>query len=156
MADSVKKKNDTSFENILIATFTLVIFLVIAACGLFFYNRTGSVSEKQSITYVYNNILTNIRLDSHQATVVIVASDSAELLDKNADRISKYEIKDNNLVRLDKNNQSLVLLEGVESASFTTKKTLPNLLTVRIFPADKKEIPFFTSFALRGLNNDMQ
>ena len=75
---------------------------------------------------------------------------------ENADRISKYEIKDNNLVRLDKNNQSLVLLEGVESASFTTKKTLPNLLTVRIFPADKKEIPFFTSFALRGLNNDMQ
>lgn len=156
MAEVSKKKTDSSFESILITSFVLVVILVITASGMFFYNRTDSNSEKQNITIVYNNILTKIRLDSHQATVVIVASDSAELLDKNADRISKYEVKDNKLVRLDKNNQSLVLLKGIESASFTTRQDLPNLLTVRIFPADKKEIPFFTSFALRGLNNDMQ
>ena len=156
MADTVKKKTDSSFENLLILTFALVIILVLVATGLFFYNRTDSVSEKQNITSIYNNILTKMRLDSHQATVVIINPDSAELLDKNADRISKYEIDNNNLFRLDKNNKSEILLEGVESASFTTHKKLPNLLTVRIFPANKKEIPFFTSFALRGLNNDMQ
>lgn len=156
MTDTVKKKTGAGFENLLIVTFALVIILVLAVTGLFFYNRTDSVTEKQSITSIYNNILTKIRLDSHQATVVIVNSGSAEFLDKNADKISKYEINNNNLIRFDKNNKSEILLEGVESASFTTHKKLPNLLTVRIFPADKKEIPFFTSFALRGLNNDMQ
>ena len=56
MTDTVKKKTGAGFENLLIVTFALVIILVLAVTGLFFYNRTDSVTEKQSITSINTSI----------------------------------------------------------------------------------------------------
>ncbi len=153
---SVSKKGEISFEGILIMAFALVLVVAVAATVVFYQNHaSGSINDGISTTY--NKILTSIRLDTHHAVIAAVASGSVTLLDKNADQISKYEIKDNNFVRFDSKNENMtVLFEKVEAVGFSFDEKLPNLLTVRIFPADKQLIPFFTSFALRGLNDDMQ
>ena len=140
MSDSYKKNNKFEFDGLLTYAFVLIGLVIIISCGFF----------------CYNNFLTSFRQDTHQAVVAITASDSVVLLDKNADKICKYELKDNNLVRFDKNDNMSTVFKSIESLRFSISEKQPNLLTVRVFPSDKKEIPFFTSFALRGLNNDMQ
>ena len=152
----INKKGDIKFEWLMGLPFILIILILVFSCGAFYYNNFYSETNQKNIISSYNYILTRFRLDSHQAVVAITASDSLTLLDKNADQLCKYELKNNNLLRYDKSNNASVIFEKIESLSFTVTENQPNLLTVRIYPADKKELPFFTSFALRGLNNDMQ
>ncbi|MBR4571560.1 MAG: hypothetical protein IKO19_12955 [Candidatus Riflebacteria bacterium] len=152
----IGKNGDIKFEWLMGLPFILIILLPVFACGSFYYNNFYSEINQKNIISSYNYILTRFRQDSHQAVVAITASDSLTLLDKNADQLCKYELNNNNLLRYDKSNKASVIFENIESLSFIVSEDQPNLLTVRIYPADKKELPFFTSFALRGLNNDMQ
>jgi energy-coupling factor transporter transmembrane protein EcfT len=157
MDNSDRKKEDIKFEWLMIGLpFLLIILILIISCGVFYYNNFYSESNQKNIISSYNYILTRFRQDSHQAVVAITATDSVTLLDKNADQLCKYELKNNTLQRYDKKNNVAVIFDNIESLGFTVSDNQPNLLTVRIYPADKKELPFFTSFALRGLNNDMQ
>jgi hypothetical protein len=146
---------ELSFEGILwLAFFCLIAATVIAIIQ--FYNVRNPASGKGfDITQSYNLILTNMREDSQIAAVAEPASDSVTLLDCNSDLVSRYALTGGQLQRFDNQGTSLVLLEKVESASFTTDENLKNLLTVKILPSDPMDIPFFTSFALRGINNDL-
>lgn len=152
----MNKKGEINFEWLMGFSFILIILVLIISCGAFYYNNFYSETNQKNIISSYNYILTKLRQDSHQAVVAITASDSMTLLDKNADQLCKYELNNNNLIRYDKSNNSVVIFENIESLSFTVNDEQPNLLTVRIYPSEKNELPFFTSFALRGLNNDMQ
>ena len=156
MGNSFNEKDNIKFEWLTAIPFILVFIVLLISCGLFYYNNFCSETNNKNIIASYNYMVTNFRQDSHQAVAAITASDSVILLDKNADQLCKYELKDNNLFRYDKNNKETTIFEKIESLSFTVSDNQPNLLTIRIYPADKNELPFFTSFALRGLNNDMQ
>ena len=156
MANPLNKNNKVEFDGLLVFAFVIIGLVIVISCGFFCYNNFLVESNQKNVIASYNNIVTSFRQDTHQAVVAITASDSVVLLDKNADKICKYELKDNNLVRFDKNDNMSTVFKSIESLCFSTNEKQPNLLTVRVFPADKKEIPFFTSFALRGLNNDMQ
>jgi hypothetical protein len=45
-------------------------------------------------------------------------------------------------------------MNRLEKATFKIHPQLHNLLMVTLLPSDKMQIPFFTSFALRGGNLD--
>ena len=156
MINSYCKKGDIKFEWLIGFPFVLIIIILIISCGAFYYNNFCSETNQKNIISSYNFMLTKFRQDSHQAVAAITATDSLILLDKNADQLCKYELKNNTLLRFDKKNKSDVIFDNIESLCFTVSDDQQNLLTVRIYPSDKKELPFFTSFALRGLNNDMQ
>lgn len=149
-------RGELSFEGILSMAFLSVIIATIIAVLQFYEARKPGNSDNFDITQSYNTILTSLREDSQTAAIAEISSDSVNLLDSQSDQICRYAVIDNNLCRLDKSGKGEILLKQVESASFKTSDGLDNLLTVKILPADKMEIPFFTSFALRGVNNDLQ
>lgn len=151
-----QKRGEVSFELILIVTFIVFLLVAIWFTVRFYNSRENIANDNENIAIVYNNILTRIRLDSHKTVVVGIGSGTADFFDVDGNVFCRYENKDGALVRIDKDKSNEVLLDRVEAVAFSYSQELPNLLTVRIFPADKKAIPFFTSFALRGLNNDLQ
>ncbi len=146
---------ELSFEGILgLAVLSLILATVIAIIQ--FYNvRNPANGSTFDITQSYNLILTSLREDAQIAAMAELASGSVALLDCNSDLISRYSLTEGNLLRFDKQGNSTTLLKEVDSASFTTGENLSNLLTVKIMPADRMDMPFFTSFALRGINNDL-
>lgn len=149
-------RGELSFEGILGLTFLSLVIATVIAVMQFYHARNPENNENFDITQSYNTILTSLREDAQTAAMADVASDSVNLLDSQSDQISRYAVIDGDLYRFDKAGKGEILLKKVESASFTTPEDLNNLLTVKILPADKMEIPFFTSFALRGINNDLQ
>ena len=154
---SFNNKGEINLEWLLGISFILIILVIVVSTGFFYYNHFTLESNQKNMISSYNYIVTTFRQDAHQAVAAVTASNSLILFDKNADQLCKYELNNNNnLVRFDKNNKPATIFEGIESLCFTIPENQQNLLTVRFFPADKKEMPFFTSFALRGLNNDMQ
>ena len=144
------KKGKVNQELATLLTLIIVILVIIIICSFATYNKIIDESNPQNVKLVYNNIFSKMKYDTRYAVSAIVATDSLILLDKNLQQICKYELKDNNIVRTDKNNKISTLFEKVESVSFTSGKDLSNLITIRIYPSNKYEIPFFTSFALRG------
>ena len=146
------KKGLLDIETILSSLLILIILIAIISSSIICYNKYRlDEPNKKNIVSIYNNIINNIKSDAKQAITADTQNDSFSLFDNKSNLICKYELKDKNFVRYDKDKKISVLLEKVESLSFTTQKDVPNLLTVRIFPEDKNEIPFFTSFALRGI-----
>ena len=154
MNSFLTKKALIEIETLLSSVLVIVILLVTVSASIICYNNyTSDKPNQKNIISVYNNIVNNIRLDARRAVSVITTKESFSFFDKDSKEICKYELKDGNLVRYGNDNNISMLLEKVESLSFTTQENLPNLLTVRIFPEDKNEIPFFTSFALRGFDS---
>ena len=149
-------KETTKIENETFYLFLLIIVLLVAviSCSISCYNTFISEPDPKNTILAYNNIINKFRYDTRFAVSAVIATDSLSLLDNNSNQICKYELKDNNILRTDKNNNISTIFKKVESISFTLSKNLPNLVTVRIYPADKQEIPFFTSFALRGLEKN--
>ncbi len=141
---------ETKLSSLLI----IIVFIAVLSVTFVCYKNIKSEEPNQkNIISIYNNIVNAIRLDARRAVKAITEKDAFTLFDKNSVTICRYELKDGNLVRYDKDNKLSIMMEKIESLSFTTQENLPNLLTVRIFSADKNEIPFFTSFALRGFDN---
>jgi hypothetical protein len=57
-----------------------------------------------------------------------------------------------NLYRTEANGKGTILISNLEQASFKQHPELDRLLQVTLLPSDSSQIPFFTSFALRGGN----
>ncbi len=146
-------KNKFSYEKLFLLIIILVMLVLVVKCSITCYNNYASEPDLKNTIFAYNNIISKLRFDCRYANSAKVASNSLVLYDKNSKILCQYELKEGNLSRLDKNNNASTIFKNIESLSFYTGKDLPNLVTVRIYPADRKEIPFFTSFALRGLEN---
>ncbi len=151
----MKRRGELSFEGILGVAFISVILATALAVAQFYKARNPADPENHDITASYNIILTTLREDAQTAAVAEIASDSLTLYNSQSDLISRYAFIGGNLQRFDKSEKGEILLKGVESVFFKTGEDLPNLLTVKIMPADRMDIPFFTSFALRGINHDL-
>ena len=145
------KKGDISLEMLLSTSFILLILISAIYCSIFCYNNFMKEEEQNSVINSYNNIISQIKVDTKLASKAVVSSSSLTLFDTNSTIISKYELKDGNLTRFDKNNKEILLFDKIQSLYFSNSKALPNLISLRIFPKDESKIPFFTSFALRGI-----
>ena len=151
-----KKIGKISFDTIMIVSVMAFVIFVCVAVAMFYYNRQMNSSGQHNIYFAYNAIVKQVRLDSNIAAVALPEPNAVILLDKNAEPLCKYQLKEAKLIRLDKQNRESVLFNNIESITFSVSQDLPNLLTIKIFPLNKNHIPFFTSFALRGSNNDME
>lgn len=150
---NINKKGKIDSDALLVSFYVFFILVISIVVSIHCYNNYIIKSSQKSIIAVYNNIIIQFRKDSYLASKVEIASGTLTFFDNSLNILSKYELDGNRIVRLDKTNKKTTIFEDIESYSFNTNKDLPNLVTVRIYPADKKEIPFFTSFALRGCCN---
>lgn len=152
---SGNSSGELSFEGILAVAFFSLILATLIAVLQFYKIRNPSEGAAYDITRSYNLILTSLREDAQVAAVAETASNSVALFNSQSDLISRYVCSGDSLLRFDSQGKELSLLKGVESVCFSTGENLSNLLTVKIMPANRMDIPFFTSFALRGINNDL-
>lgn len=150
-----ERRGELSFEGILATAFLSLIIATVIAVLQFYNTRNPAAPENHDITRSYNIILSRLREDSQITAFVETASDSAVLFDSQSEIVSRYILNAGNLQRFAKDGKGETLLKNVEAAVFRTTEELQNLLTVKILPADRMDIPFFTSFALRGVNNDL-
>ena len=151
MSNYLLKRGKVDSELILLLALIIVLFVAIIGYSMSCYKKFMVEPGKKNTKVIYNNIITHFKNDTYLAYSAATASNSLTLFDKTSKSLCKYELKDKNFLRID-NNKTVTLLENVESVSFSFGKDLPNLITVRVYPSDKYEIPFFTSFALRGFN----
>ena len=165
MLNKYARKGEVSLEGIIFFVCG-AIFLAIICSFVFYFHNLFAKNEPSQTIVKYSNIIKQLREDAKSAFKADVASASLVLFTRrnyvenasykveNPFVLCRYELKDTNLFRYDSQNNSSLLLENIESISFTTSKKLPNLLTLRIFPKDKKENLFFTSFVLRSIDKD--
>lgn len=153
MIYNFNKKGKIDQDITLAFSFISIILILSVVTSRYCYSNYVIKPTQKSIIAQYNNIINQFRKDSYIASKVEIATGTLSFLDSASNIFSKYELNGKNLLRYDKSNKLSTIFENVESLSFTTNKDTPNLVTVRIYPINKNEIPFFTSFALRGYSN---
>ncbi|NCB39685.1 MAG: hypothetical protein EOM80_13055 [Erysipelotrichia bacterium] len=149
-------RGELSFEAILGMAFLALILATVIVTVRFHENKQWLTNGKNDITSTYNQILSSFRRDARLAIRAEITAKSVSLYDNKNVSIATYNFSDNKLHRTDRTGTSELLIEKIEKVSFRVANELPNLLMVNILPADKMQIPFFTSFALRGVATDEQ
>ncbi len=146
------RKGELSFESILVIAFVIILLTSIMAVFQFYQAKELDSSGKADIVKQYSKVLYLIRQDCRYAFGLETASDSFSLKIKPEKSIT-YKFVNKSFVRIDTNNRSEVILSNLEKASFKADPKIKNLLTTYLFPEDQMQIPFITSFALRGEEN---
>lgn len=145
-----KRQGELSFEGILgIAFLTLLAATMIAVLQFHFARQLGNGIE-DDITVSYNSLLKNMRHDTSIASTFECASDSVKLFDSQGQLIAFYKTMNKGLFRFDIAGKGELMINHVENTSFRPHPELKNLIIATVLPVDKMQIPFFTSFALRG------
>ena len=149
----MNKKAFLSIETILWVAFAILILMTLYSVQTFYSNKSLSETAKQDIVISYTNLLIELKRDSLTAAYAEISANTLKLFGNQTNLICSYSLKDSILYRISSSTSSL--LYNVASATFSTNEDIPNLLTVCIFPKNESDIPFITSFALRGINNDL-
>lgn len=148
-----RKSGELSFEAILGMAFLAVFLTTIMAVYQFYQAQNPERIDSGDVVTSYNLILETIRNDARYADSMRMLSDGVELLEKEQ-LLAAYRFAAGNLYRTDKEGRGSILMNRLEKATFKIHPQLHNLLMVTLLPSDKMQIPFFTSFALRGGNLD--
>ncbi len=149
-----KRLGELSFEGILgIAFLTMLAATAIAVLQFHNARQPGSQLEAD-ITTGYNQVLASMREDARIAVKGDCAADGVSLFDAQNSLIAVYRLVKDSFYRFDKTGNGKLLINRIEKASFRLHPHLNNLLLITLLPADTMQIPFFTSFALRGVANE--
>lgn len=143
------KKGELSFESIIGLAFLAVFLTTIMAVYQFKASQNPEQVEVKDVIVSYNLILETIRNDVKFADAMTMTPDGVDLLEKDKLMIS-YRFINGSFYRTDINGKGSILISKLEKATFRSHPTLKKLLMITLLPHDKMQIPFFTSFALRG------
>lgn len=146
----MNRKGELSFEGILGTAFLTLLAATLIAVLQFNNARQPGNGIEDDVTTSYNRLLKAMRSDSAYSDSVECASSSVKLFSSKSILISTYQIMNKGLYRFDKTGKGELMINHVERASFRTHPQLKNLLIITVLPSDRMQIPFFTSFALRG------
>jgi hypothetical protein len=145
-----KRSGELSFDSII----TLAFITVIVATGLamlqFHLSRQVEQRIDQDITFGYNLVLQHMRHDTRIGSRYEIASDGVAIINENDQPVAIYRLIDKSLYRFDASEKGQLIINHLEKASFRLHNELNNLLLVTLLPIDRMQLPFFTSFALRG------
>jgi hypothetical protein len=147
----IKKRGELSFEAIFALALFAIVLTTLMAVYRFHYAQNSPTPDSENIISIYDMILTSIRNDTKIADKSAVNPKGCELYQQNQ-LISSYSFMNGNLYRTEANGKGTILISNLEQASFKQHPELDRLLQVTLLPSDSSQIPFFTSFALRGGN----
>jgi hypothetical protein len=146
------KRGELSFESILVIAFVIILLTSIMAVFQFYQARELDSTGKADIVKQYSKILYQIRQDCRYAYSLNVTPDRF-ILSLKPDQNITYKFENQAFIRVNSSNQSETILGDLEKAIFKENPKVKNLLTLYLFPKDQMQIPFITSFALRGDEN---
>ena len=145
-----KRSGELSFDSII----TLAFITVIVATGLamlqFHLSRQVEQRIDQDITFGYNLVLQHMRQDTRVGSRFDITPDGVAIIGENDKPVAIYRLIDKSLYRFDESEKGQLIISHLEKASFRLHPELSNLLLVTLLPIDRMQLPFFTSFALRG------
>lgn len=132
--------------------FTIGLIVLMAVAAVVAVVRIGSDMTSpppSGIAAPYGQLLTVLHADCRQATAVKAATADTLALEMPSGSMVQYQVRNGELVRSGAGSAEMNLLSGVKTATFV--RTHARLLQVLLTPADSAKMPFFTSFALRGV-----
>ncbi len=144
-----KRKGELSFEAILGMAFLAIFITTLMAVYQFYLSQNPQQIDSKDVVTSYNLILENFRTDAKFADTIKALPDGVEFYAAQK-LLATYRFMNGNLYRTDTEGKGSILMNRLEKATFRIHPELQKLLTVTLLPADKMQIPFFTSFALRG------
>lgn len=144
-----RKKGELSFESILGIAFLAIFITTLMAIYQFYLSQNSQRLNSKDVTVSYNLIMENFRTDTKFANSIKLLSNGVEFYSAQK-LISTYRFMNGNLYRTDAEGKGSILMSSLEKVSFRIHPKLKKLLTVTLLPIDNMQIPFFTSFALRG------
>ncbi|GAB4273920.1 MAG: hypothetical protein Kow0029_13910 [Candidatus Rifleibacteriota bacterium] len=148
----MRRRGELSFEGILGLAFLAVLLTTIMAVYQFHVAQSPRQVETTNVVSSYNLVLESLGEDTKYADSMQMTPEGVDLIEKN--RIfAKYRFMNGNLYRIDASDRGSILIGKLDKAIFRTHPELKKLLMVTLLPQDKMQIPFFTSFALRGSEN---
>jgi hypothetical protein len=143
------RKGELSFEAIIGMAFLAVFLTTLMAVYQFYTVQSPKRTDVSDVVTSYNLVLESIRADARFADSMKLTDNGVELIEKGK-LLAGYHFISGNLYRTDIENKGNILMGRLEKAVFMAHPQLSKLLMVKLLPEDKMQIPFFTSFALRG------
>ena len=153
MKNQSHRKNSAgflSFESILATAFIIIFAMTVYSVYQFYSMRQESTIDPNDITKAYTYLLETLRHDSRLASAYTIVDEDILLKDSHGNEIASYRLMNNSLVRFEQNQTGRTIIENINQVEFRTHPYQPNLLMVKVFPINTMDIPFFTSFAMRG------
>jgi hypothetical protein len=144
------RRGELSFDHIIAIAFLAVILATGLAVLQFHLSRQIEKRIDQDVTIGYNLVLQYLRQDTQVGSSFEMLNDGVAIKRADNTQVSAYRTIEGSLYRFDKNEQKKLLIGSLDKASFRQHPELNNLLLVTLLPTDRMQIPFFTSFALRG------
>ncbi len=144
-----------SFDSIYLIIAAFVVVAVGVTLLNFHINRYYSANSNNDISEVYTKILMEVRDDAKLASRIKLQGQTTSFLNQNDDIISSYSLEDGKLIKTNPTlSKPKTLITNLNTAEFWTNQQLPNLVSLRLTPNTEEDIPFFTSFALRGYTHE--
>jgi hypothetical protein len=147
--------SELSFGSIYLIAATLMVLAVSMTLLNFHINHYYSDHSDNDIAEAYTRILLEVRDDARMASAILTQSNSTSFLNLNGDILSTYSFVNGELIKTAPTlSKPKTLLQDIKSLDFWINAQLPNLASLKIIPNSTENIPFFTSFALRGYTNE--
>ncbi len=144
------RRGELSLDGII----TLAFISVIVATGLamlqFHLSRQIEQRVDQDITIGYNLVLQNMRQDTRIGCRFEIVDNGVAVIGSSNKPVAVYRMLEKSLYRFDESEKGQMIISNLEKATFRLHPELSNLLMVTLLPVDRMQLPFFTSFALRG------
>ncbi|NLF95711.1 MAG: hypothetical protein GX569_03170 [Candidatus Riflebacteria bacterium] len=145
-----RRRGELSFDGII----TLAFITVMVATGLailqFHLSRQIEQRIDHDVTLGYNLVLQNMRQDTRIGRRFEIIENGVAIIGANEKPTAVYRLIDKALYRFDNSDKGQLIINKLEKVSFRLHPELKNLLLVTLLPEDSMQLPFFTSFALRG------
>ena len=145
------RRGQFSFESILILAFIILLSTTVLAVYKFHQSRINGKQNPEDIVVVYSSLLDQLRADALFANKLEINTNQIKLFE-NEKLLASYRFENKTLMRTDSKQQEQILLRKIENGGFHQPEKLDNLFSVWILPENKMDIPFITSFAIRGEN----
>ncbi len=145
-----RRRGELSLDGIITLAFITVMIATGLAVMQFHLSRQVEQRVDHDITLGYNLILQNLRQDTRVGRRFEIIENGVAIIGANGKPTAIYRLIDKALYRFDEGEKGQLIISNLEKASFRLHPELKNLLLVNLLPVDKMQLPFFTSFALRG------
>jgi hypothetical protein len=142
------RRGQISIESVFLGAF--VIMLLGTIFSLYRFHSLGSTtSPGHDLPSTYQGVLNSLRNDARWAGQVEIQENAMVFSGPDATTVT-YSIVDGSLLRREANNRATTLLTGLRAGGFDAAAAPVRLCSIWLLPLDDLDMPFFTSFALRG------
>jgi len=144
------RRGELSFDAIMTLAFITVMLATGLAVLQFHLSLKIESRVDQDVTIGYNLFLQHMREDTRFGRQFEILQNGVAVIGSNNQPVAFYRLINQNLYRFDDGEKGELIVSHLEKASFRLHKEFNNLLLTTLLPIDRMQIPFFSSFALRG------